>query len=394
MKCQAAQEQLVDALKEGPSIELENHLRECADCRSMLADFTSVASTLHEMPEIEPTPHVIHSVKRQMMLGQARSGRIRRLFRVTWAAVAVAGILATLLLLNGGASERVVAYVFRFEGAGYHPSQGLAADTAYDFSGYTTLTLPEIGIARLREGSRVRFASPSDVVLEKGEIFVEVTSKPKDGFRVHTEKFIASVTGTEFGVTADDVYVRTGTVRVSRGEASVSVVAGQLLHVNGGALQPTRVDPLTLMGWVREYEAPAVKLALISNRKLTLIKPETVSLKLTNSSRFWPAYLRSLEPGGGFLRMKLVSRSKQKEEFTVSLDQIKVKALYEDRLIRIEEGAPVEVQVTLAPELFAGLGQSGIFDASFVYTSGGDQDSRIWTGTVESRDTLEIEIRK
>jgi len=395
MKCQAARDQMVDALKEGPSIELENHLRECADCRSMLADFTSVASVLHEMPDVQPTPHVFNSVKRQMTLGQVRSGRLRKMFRMTFAAVALAGLVWVGLVLGTSTSPRVVAYVFRTaQGADYVPGQGLSVNREYDFASYTSLTVTEVGVVRVREGSQIRFVSANEIVLDKGEVFVEVSRKPKDGFRVRTEKFTASVVGTEFGVSASDVYVMSGQVKVDAGAHSVKLGAGELVHVNGGALAPTRVDPVSRMIWVREYEPPTVNLQLVSNRRLHLVKPETVLLRLTNSSRFWPAYLRNLESGANYLRMKLVSKDK-KQEFTINLDHIKIaKARYEDRLFRIEAGEPVEVEVTLRPEHFESSGKSGIFFASFVYTSGVDPDSRIWSGTVESRDTIEIEIRK
>jgi hypothetical protein len=361
----------------------------------MLSDFTSVASVLHEMPDVQPTPHVLHSVKRQMTIGQVRSGRLRKMFRMTFAAVALAGLVWIGLVLGTAQTPSVVAYVFRVaQGADYVPGQGLSVGQAYDFASYTSLTVPDVGVVRVREGSRVRFTSPNELALEKGEVFVEVSRKPKDGFRVRTEKFTASVVGTEFGVSASDVYVMSGHVKVDSTTASVKLGPGELVHVNGGPLAPTRVEPVSRMIWVREYEPPTVNLQLVSNRRLELVKPETVLLKLTNSSRFWPAYLRNLESGANYLRLKLVSKDK-KQQFSINLDQIKVaKALYEDRLFRIEADSPVEVEVTLRPELFDGPGKSGIFFASFVYTSGVDPDSRIWSGTVESRDSIEIEIRK
>jgi hypothetical protein len=389
MKCESAREEIVDALKDGPSIELENHLRECAECREMLGDLTSISATLHEMPEIEPAPFVLNSIKRQIGLGQVRTGRLRRLFRMAWAAAALGGVVTAVMLLSTPPSARVVAYVSRTQSAEFRTAQGLALGQTYDFAAYASLTLPDIGTVRVRENTRLQFGSASELTLLKGEVFIEVTQKPRDGFRVRTEKLLASVAGTEFGVTPTDVYVRTGSVHVQAGDKTAQVGKGEMVRANG-ALQRTRVDPLTLMEWVREYETPAVRLALVSNSRLLMNRTEKVLLRLTNSSRYWPIYLRSMEPGG-FLQLKLSGKSG--ETFHVRIDEIHVSARIEDRLIRIEEGQPVEVEVTLKPDLFASLGKSGVFQASFVYTSGGDQDPRIWSGTVESRERIEIEIR-
>jgi hypothetical protein len=393
MKCQAAQQQLVDALKEGPSIELENHLRECADCRAMLADFTTAAATLHEMPEIEPSAHVLNSLKRQMTLSDAKGSRIRRVFRLSWAAVLVVGILATIMIFTSAPAVRMVAYVSQTTpGSDYKPGQGLPAGRACEFPTYATLTIPDVGVIRVRDGSRLQFASANELVLEKGEVFIEITHHPQNGFHVRTEKFTATDIGTEFGATPNDVYVLSGSVQVRAGANTVNVAGGQLLHVNG-SIQTTTADALALIGWVREYEPPAVRLVVSANPKLTLVKSEQVLLKLTNSSRYWPAFLRDPQQGGGYLRVKLTTKTG--DTFNIALDQFQiVKANHDGKLIRVDENAPVEIKVTLTPELLAGAGKAGIFYASFVYTSGGDQDSRIWSGTVESRDKIEIEIRK
>lgn len=336
-------------------------------------------SSLRNLPEIEPGSRVFARIRSE--IGEAPAVRSMRVWKMALAAaVLLAGFLGLLALTNRTADAPLDAVVsWTPTNAAVKTGQTLTLNTTYTFDTFVTITLADVGSLRVREGTRLQFRNKHHLVLEAGEIVAEVSRGP---FKVVTPKLEAAVLGTRFGVRVGEVYVIEGRVQVSSPSGQVVLEAGRKVTDEG---RPHAANLYDELAWLLGFEPVNVQLALVGPSQYQA--GAKVQLRLTNTSRILPVYLTSFDSTSTHLQLKLVDEAGK--EFSVRLERVQiVRAVYEQKLIRMDPAAPVEMEVILSQDLFQ---KAGRFRATFAYTSGGHADRRVWIGSVET-EPFQIEV--
>lgn len=357
----------------------DDHLAACRECAAYVDDVRTIMSSLRNLPEIEPGPRVFARIRSD--IGEAPTVRSMRVWKTALAAaVLVAGFLGLLALTNRTADDPLDAVVsWTPTHSTVKTGQTLASNTTYTFDTFVTITLADVGSLRVREGTRLQFRNKHHLVLEAGEIVAEISRGP---FKVATSKLEAAVLGTRFGVRVGEVYVIEGRVQVSSPSGRVVLEAGRKVTDEG---RPHAANLYDELAWLLGFEPVNVQLALVGpSRHKAGAK---VQLRLTNTSRILPVYLTGFDSTSTHLQLKLVDEAGK--EFSVRLERVQiVRAVYEQKLIRMDPAATVEMGVILSRDLFP---KAGRFRATFAYTSGGHVDRRVWIGSVET-EPFQIEV--
>lgn len=386
MLCKDALAEMSDALKEGPLPELENHLNECSDCRTAFNQATEGAAAFREIPEIVPSAWVLHNIQRRLLLQKTRSRRLITLFRRVAAGLGAAAAVTLAVIVAGRASTPGAYVNVPPRGSSMVTGQTIPVGEPVAFPAYASLLLPDIGTVRVREGTRLAFETPNDLRLEAGEVFVEITPGKGQGFRVRTEQFSATVTGTSFGATPGLAYVLEGTVHVVRGETKIPVGKGELFDAATG--RTTRGRILSRLEWIREYETPNLQIWLESPQRLRLDREHVLRIRLATSSRLWPVFLRPYRPESSFLQLQLDSGDKHA---SVRLEILRMEGEREQERFRVDEAHPVRIEARVTPSMLEKLGRPATYTAILLYTADGEPGPRVWTGNVASRP-FEIEV--
>jgi len=233
MNCKGARERFIERLHQGPDAELSEHLASCSTCRGDMDGIEESALALQAVPEIDVDRMPFSLARRQTAYEGSRTSRLHRVPRLTMAAGIVAAVLVGLILWTGGAPEPIVAFVGEAAPDSPVPPQApIHANVEYRFPSYAEIVLPAVGTLRVRPGTAIRFESATAVHIDDGEVFLEIHRRPRGGFQVRTERFVATVRGTRFGVRPYAVYVLSGSVNVQVGPERVeSLAAGETISV-------------------------------------------------------------------------------------------------------------------------------------------------------------------
>jgi hypothetical protein len=100
-------EYLDDGLSGAERAELEEHLTECVECRSMLDELRCVVRQANALPDRMPAPDLWPRIRARIEegadivpIGTARPARVRRRFSITFPQAAAAAV--ALMLVGGG----------------------------------------------------------------------------------------------------------------------------------------------------------------------------------------------------------------------------------------------------------------------------------------------------
>lgn len=201
-------------LNEAQRLALEQHLSECADCRGM---HTMSRALAHHAGE------TLGSAARERAITAALASKPRSEPRRAWLGRALAAVAALALITYAATRRKDDGWL---EGAGTH-----------NFA-HATVTLSA--------EARVRFeAATSTLSLARGALEVEVDPAPHAPFAVETANFRALVLGTSFHVDSEQVVVRHGHVRVTRGDRQLADLhAGERYDARPRAQAPLVTPPL------------------------------------------------------------------------------------------------------------------------------------------------------
>lgn len=356
----------------------DDHVAVCRECAAYIDDIRTVLSSLRSLPELEPDARVFARIRSR--IGEAPALRSGRLWRTAVAAaVLMGGLLGLLVVTPRPAGEPLNAVIsWTPAGAAVRTGQTLTPNVAYTFETFVAITLAEVGSLRVRPGTRLQFRNRQHVMLEAGEIVAEVSRGP---FRVQTPTLEAEVVGTRFGVRESEVYVIEGNVRVRAPSGQVVVGAGNKFS-EGRSHEANLYDEL---GWLLGFEPVNVQLAVAGPGPY---RPGArVRLRLTSTSRILPVYLADFDSTSTHLQLKLADEAGK--EYSVRLERVQIlRAVYEQKLIRLDPGTSLEMDVILGQDLFE---KAGRFRSAFTYTSGGHADRRVWIGSIET-EPFQIEV--
>jgi len=396
MNCKGARERFIDRLHQGPDAELSEHLAECAPCRRDMEGVEESARALQAIPEIDVDRMPFSLARRQTAAEGSRSSRLHRVPRLTMAAGIAAAVLVGIVLWTGGAPEPIVAYVAE-AGADspVPPESPIHASVEYRFPSYAEIVLPAVGTLRVRPGTAIRFESATTVQVEDGEVFLEIHRRPRGGFHVRTERFVASVRGTRFGVRPYAVYVLSGSVNVQVGPERVeSIAAGETISVGHDRTVVKGAGTSEMAAWILRVDPPTLVLTTPTlEAPLRVDRKRTVLLRFGNPSRLAPMMLPPVEPRAEYLHLS-VQRDDGQGAFQVALNEVKIiRAKVDARLMQVDADSPIEIEATVSPDMFPDAAGTGIRKVRFVYTCGGDGEPRVWKGSVQTEELL-IEVVK
>jgi hypothetical protein len=396
MRCKETRIRFPDTLRGGADPDLADHLRSCARCRTETEGLSEAAAEIGVIPEIDVDRMPFSMARRQIAREGTRADRLVRVARMSLGASAAAAVLVAMLLWFGGAPHPIVAFVSEAGADSPLPPEApIRAREQLRFPSYAEIVLPSVGVMRVRPGTLLSFDDASTVRLEDGEVFLQIHRRPSPGFRVRTDRFVAAVRGTRFGVRPYAVYVVTGgvNVEIGGGERVEALKAGESIQVSHDRTILRTAGLGDLAAWIDAIDPPRLGLAAVQEGSLRVDRRRAVLLRFSNPSRLAALMIAPPEPRAEYLHLS-VERADGAGAFPVALTDVKiVRAAYEARLIRIDADSPLELEASLSPEMFADAGGTGARKVRFVYTSGGDGDPRVWKGSVQSEELL-IEVSK
>jgi hypothetical protein len=241
---------------------LEEHLASCASCRAranLLAGLRALsADSVHRLSG----PERAQVLQAALSMPRTAAAQSAPPSRSAWFAVpAVAAVAALWLIVarHGPAapaittarSDRLVAGQLECAGSELRAGEALPPHTRLESSGGARVTLAHARV-ELRPGTSVDWDPRSHQLrLNGGSVFVDVDASKHERFSVRAERFSVEVLGTRFEVTATNVHVWRGVVRVvdSAGIEQARLDTAQpfwqtqpLAADGGGAGRPAAID--------------------------------------------------------------------------------------------------------------------------------------------------------
>ncbi len=185
MKCARTRALLGDHLEADLALpvrtEIDEHLRQCAECRRELHELRSTVALLRSLPTPQPPPHLVADVMDRIESGETRIARLsagfRRIFDPRVAAPLAAGIAGLVLFatMNNGIGMPVEQ---RSANVLLRPSDTLANPTRVD-PGLASLALAnENASSRIQDGIARRIWDDKPATLPGRSTAVEQASAP------------------------------------------------------------------------------------------------------------------------------------------------------------------------------------------------------------------------
>jgi ferric-dicitrate binding protein FerR (iron transport regulator) len=286
MDCAGIREVGYDYLKGGLEPEaaraLEAHAAACAGCARELRETRSALALLPlALPDLDPSPETWNRIEKK--LPPRRAGAFKSWIRLAAAASILVALASFAMLFSGQRTGALPVVV--------ESGKALKWNETFDARQFATLAIPDVGTLRINQGASLRFESPRRVLLEKGEVFADITPGGK-GFEIRSADTTVRVHGTRFGVTAPaTVYVVEGKVEVvsPRGRLELgprqAAVESKLVELGAG----------DYLRWLARHERPSLRLTLDPGEQTTVSPGAPLKWRLTlETDALAPLYLAEL----------------------------------------------------------------------------------------------------
>ncbi len=382
MNCDGIREVAYEYLKGWCAPELaaaiRAHLAACPACAAEHRNAESSLALLHALPEIEASPETWHRI--QANLPRRRSAAPAR----TWIRLAAA---ASILVALGS-----FALILTMRRTGALPvdvgtSKAIPWKTPFLASHFTTIAIPDVGILKLNERTRLEFLDARTVVLESGEVFADIAPSGR-GFELRSGDASIRVRGTRFGVTSPStVYVVEGRVRVTTRTEEFDLGPNQAAVRTHAATRFVELGSGDYFQWLARHERPAVRLRLDPRDQTTITPGSPLKWHLTlETDSPVPLYLADLRAVSQYLSLDI-------DGTAVPLDPagavVKQASSGPNNLLRLDVTHPCVIECSVDPGLFRQKGRAAV-RAYFV--SGPGMPDRAWVGIAKS-DLVHVEVR-
>jgi len=378
MDCAGIREVGYDYLKGGLEPEmaraLEAHAAGCAGCATELRESRSALSLLPlALPELDPSPETWKKIERR--IAPRKTAPFKTWIGVAAAASILVAVASFAMLFSG---QRTGALpVVRESGRALKWSDPFVADQ------FSILDIPDVGTLKVNQGASLRFESPRKVLLEKGEVFADISPGGK-GFEIRSADTTVRVHGTRFGVTAPaTVYVVEGRVEVlsPRGRHELgprqASVGSKLVEVGVG----------DYLQWLARHERPALRLTLDPRDQTTITPGAPLKWQLIlETDALAPFYLGDLRNLSQYLTLSI-------NDTLVPLDPnhavLREATRAADGLVRVDLAHRCVIECAVDPALFREKGRASV---RAHFTSGAGAPEAAWVGVLKS-NPITVEVK-
>ena len=383
------------------TVEVDRHLQSCPACSSESRDEQSALALLKSIDDVYASPRVWDRLSRETRTpafaspdGSLRRGTRKLTMTAPLKIAAAAGILAAAFSFAFVATTalrpaRVATIASVGPGSPFEPGHAIRANEPLVTPTFALLTLPDVGTLKLNRDTKIVFASPRRVRLERGELFASIKPDVRN-FVVESGGSEIAVHGTRFGVRSGDVslvYVIDGKVEVSGPRGRVTLTGHQMVDV-GSPARPLEDDALR---WLAASESPVVALEAASAAG-TLRRGESLDLTVTfETGSPAPVLLPPLDELLPLIRLNVTDASGKPYLVRIPATGLRNSACRTrgpHGPVRLDVSTPCTLSLRIGPEL---LPSSGRIRIRAAYQPGAPRGGDYWDRELES-EGVEVEV--